>query len=179
MRPPAYLLRPAWLGLALALGAGCASSNVNPPQPRPHKGYVDFYCPGQSNLCWQVRVAPPGTEHYKTLFSRVKPLPGPVLRLELPPGVHQFEVSFWNRVIEEPLTQLVQVREGKVTPVRLEFVPISKTSIARREQEFGRNVRGAGRKTRYSTQAGATERLLATVQPPEPYRPEGHMDYSP
>jgi hypothetical protein len=66
-----------------------------------------------------------------------------------------------------------------VTTVKVELVPIGETSIAHRQEQFGRNVRGAGRKTRYSSQAGTVERLVASVEPPTPYRPKEQMPYRP
>src|SRR5881394_3327408 len=63
----------------------CASINENPPSAKPHKGYVDFYSPGNTSLYWDVKRADPGSGDFKTVFSKLKPLPGGVLRLELAP----------------------------------------------------------------------------------------------
>jgi hypothetical protein len=179
MAKPRHLLTAALLASTLIACTNCASSNVNPPQAKPHKGYVDFYCPGNTNVFWDVKRADPGTEAYKTVFSRLKPLPEGVLRLELAPGLYQFKITFLNRVIHAPLTVQVRVQEGMVTPVKVELVPMGETSVASKQQEVGVNVSGAGRKTTYSTQAGTIERLVASVQPPTAYRPKEQTNHPP
>ena len=179
MSPARHSLRAAWLAGAMLLSVSCASTNVNPPQARDHKGYVDFYSPGHTNLIWEVEHAEPGTGAFKTVFSKFEPLPDGVLRLELHPGTHEFQLTFLNRVVEEPAVFLVQVQQGMVTPLKVELVPIGDISVAQKQQSFGMNIRGAGRKTRYTTQAGATERLVVSAQPPIPYRPKQQTPYPP
>jgi hypothetical protein len=165
-------------GVAL-LGASCASPNVNPPSAKAHRGYVDFYVPGQTNLYWDVKVRAPEGGGFKTVFSKLQPLPDGVLRLELESGPQQFQIAFLNRLIEAPLTLPVVVQEGMVTPVKVELVPVTETSLLSKQQQVGPNISGAGRKTRYSSQAGTVERLVASVQASVPYRLKQQMHYPP
>src|SRR5512146_2648524 len=116
---------------ALVLGVSCSSPNVNPPIAKAHKGYIDFYAPAKTNLAWEVQRVRPGTDSASTIFSSVKPLPDGVLRLELDPGPHLFQLSFLNRVVESPLLVQVDVLAGKVTPVKVELVPIESISVTR------------------------------------------------
>jgi hypothetical protein len=49
--------------------------------------------------------------------------------------------------------------------------------VARGQEQFGANVRGAGRKTAYSTEAGVMRRIIASVQPPASYKPKDPTHY--
>ncbi|HWI56947.1 MAG TPA: hypothetical protein VNZ22_06960, partial [Bacillota bacterium] len=57
------------------LGTSCATHNAGPPVAKAHKGYVDFYSPGNTNLYWSVKRLDPTTSEFKTLFYKLKPLP--------------------------------------------------------------------------------------------------------
>jgi hypothetical protein len=144
-----------------------------------HKGYVDFYSPGHTNLYWSVKRSDPGTGTFKTVFSKLKPLPDGVQRLELDPGPQQFEITILNRLIQTPLTLQVPVQEGMVTPVKVELVHVGEVAVQRKEEDLpGPTVTGR-RKTRFSSQPGSLERLVASVQPPLPYRPREQEKYPP
>lgn len=174
-----HSLTAALLAAVVLLGASCASTNVNPPSAKAHRGYVDFYSPGQTNLCWKVKAWQPGDSGYKTVFSQFKPLPDGVLRLEMAPGPKRFEITFLNRVVEAPAACQVTVQEGLIIPVKVELKPMADISVRSAQQQVGPNISGAGRKTRYSSQAGTVERVVTTVQPPVPYLPKGQMSYPP
>ncbi len=161
----------------LIFGLGCVGPNVNPRGPKANKGYVDFYSPGDSHLYWSVKRSDRAGGDFKTVFFKLRPLPDRVLRLELEPGPQRFQITFLNRVIEAPAIVQVEVQGGKVTPVRIDLVPVQEASVALREEQFGANVRGAGRKTTYSTEAGVMRRIVVSVQPPASYQPKDQTHY--
>ncbi len=59
--------------VCLAL-AGCSTANVNPPAPRAHTGYVDFYADADMGLCWEVKRADDQTGEMQVVFSEFKPV---------------------------------------------------------------------------------------------------------
>lgn len=179
MRNAKNILKPAWLAGAVILCTSCATTNTNPPVAKPHTGYVDFYSPGNPPLSWEVKRWDPKADAFKTVFSKVKPLPGGVLRLESAPGLQRFQITFLNRVVQTPAVTEVRVEEGMVTPVKVELLALGQTSVVSKEQEVGANIQGAGRKTQYSTQAGTVNQLVASAQPPMPYRPQEQTRYPP
>ena len=162
-----------------AVFASFASISANPPSAKAHKGYVDFYSPANTNLYWEVKRSDQADGDFKTVFSKLKPLPDGVLRLELNPGPHQFQITFLNRLIEAPLILMVPVQEGMVTPVRVELLPVAETSVQQKQEYFGPTFRGSGRKLRYSGQLGTVERILASIQSPVPYQPKEQVNYPP
>src|SRR4051794_38686863 len=105
MKFPGKMLVIRLLLLAMLISiAGCRTANVNPGHAEANTGYVDFYAPGQSDLYWEVKRYDQKAGDFKTVFSRAKPLDGPILRLAAPAGHQQFRITFLNEVILHPAT---------------------------------------------------------------------------
>ncbi len=145
--PGSTLHALAFLGL-LAVVAGCSSPNVNPPSPRANTGYVDFYTDSNQNLSWEVKRAGENTNDMRTVFSDYKTMPGNILRLATPAGNHCFQVWFMNLVTTGPETVIVEVANGKVTPVHVTLKPAASASVQSQSYEYRATARATRRVTR-------------------------------
>ncbi len=164
-----------WLVVSTVLVAGgCASSNVNPAAARRNTGYVDFYVTETNDLFWDVT----DMASNKKVFSKFRPLRGPILRLAFRPGQYQFQVTFLNRLIAATGTAELEVRDGMVTPIRVTLQPTDTSIVQSKSIEAGTTFYGRYRR-RTNTRRSETVnyKIIAEPQPPLPYRPKELMPY--
>jgi hypothetical protein len=161
----------------LTMIPGCKTGAVNPAQAKANTGYVDFSAPGQGDLYWQVRQYDEKAGAFKTVFSRLKPLDGPILRLATPPGHQRFQITFLNRVVENPATVDVEVLNGMITPVRVELIEVGSTKLERREARLGYTVRRFEPGARVTSSEASAYDVLAKPQPSVPYRKKASAHY--
>ena len=162
----------AWVGLT-----GCSTPNVNPPAPRAHTGYIDFYTDSDMGLSWEVKRADDRTGEMRAVFSEFKPVEGTILRLAAPPGNHRFQVWFTNQVTEGPQTVQVQVAEGKVTPVHVTLTPAGSTSVERKTYAFRGSAKGYARGTKIVSDQSSVFQIGAVAGNPQAYGPKEGMPY--
>jgi hypothetical protein len=157
---------------------GCASSNINPAQPRTNTGYVDFYS-NSTNLSWQVMRFDEDSKEFKNVFTQYGPLPDRVLRLALAPGQHRLQVLILNRIVQEPAEVAVEVQDGKVTPVRIKLIEAGTSNIQTKETSAGGTAFGRyGRRTKFRVDETATYQLSATADSPVDYQVKERMPYA-
>ncbi len=161
-----------WIG-----STGCSTPNVNPPAPRAHTGYVDFYTDSDLGLSWEVKLADKRTGKLRTVFSEFKPVEGSILRLAAAPGKHRFQVWFINQFTEGPQTAQVQVEDGKVTPVHVTLTPASPTFVRQKNYAFRGSAKGYGRGTKITTEEGEVFHIGLDARVPEAYQPKEQKPY--
>jgi hypothetical protein len=157
--------------------SGCAAPEQNPSSPRPNTGYVDFYTEASSELSWEVKRFDQQTDKPKTVYSEFEPLPGTVLRLACTPGKQKFQVWFMNRATKGPQVVLVQVEDGKVTPVHITLTPIGITLVDQETQAVRGSAKGYGRRKKFTTDINKVYEIGATAQAAQGYRPKEQMPY--
>ena len=111
---------------------GCASPNVNPPRARAKTGYVDFYADSSGELSWQVARFDDHTQGFRSVFSEFEPPSGRVLRVAFPPGHYRMLVTFMNCVVREPGLVELEVKDGMITPVRVQLTDAGETTVDRK-----------------------------------------------
>src|SRR6202142_3146173 len=116
---------------------GCASPNVNPPRARANTGYVDFYADSSGELSWQVARFDDHTQGFRSVFSEFEPPPGRALRLAFPPGHYLLRVTFMNCVVREPGLVEVDVKDGMITPVRVQLTETGETTVETKQTSVG------------------------------------------
>lgn len=163
--------------LACLVSAGCGTPNVNPPVPRADTGYVDFYTDSNLSLSWSVQRAAGPDGAMRKVFSEFKPVPGNILRLAAPAGRHRFEIGLNNQVTTGPQTVVVEVANGKVTPVRVTLTPAGSASVIGKSYEYRSTVKATRRVTRISTGDQPVFRIEAKADAPQDYRPKERMPY--
>jgi hypothetical protein len=176
-------LKTAQALLALACLAvwvpGCATQNGNPAQARENMGYVDFYTGSADELYWQVERFDDRAQSFKSVFSEFKPPPGGVLRLAFAPGHHRLRVTFLNRTVLEPALAEVEVKDGMITPVRMEFTDAGATTVETKSTSVGSTAYGRyGRRTKIETSENLTYRAQAIPETPQAYRLKDQMPYA-
>ena len=143
-------------------------------------GYLDFYteaAPG--TMSWDIQRFEAESKRYRILFSEVKPAPSKVVRVQLPPGEHLVRVAFLNQLIKYPAALNVSVREGQVTPVKVELIEGQTGTVAVREQVYGPTARGhVGRRTETRTITGNAYDVKAEAASPVAYAPQDQMPYA-
>jgi len=159
------------------LSAGCSTSNVNPPTPRAHTGYVDFYTDSSQGLSWEVKRGSEAGGEMRTVFSEFKPVEGTILRLAAPPGTYRFQVWFSNQVTEGPQTVSVLVQEGKVTPVHVTLTPVGKTSVDRKSYGYRPTARATRQVPRIVSEQNVVFQIGAEPGAPQEYHPKEQMPY--
>jgi hypothetical protein len=154
------------------MAAGCANPNVNPSQARANTGYVDFHADPPGDLYWEVsRIDDP--QNPKVLFSELAPPEGGVLRLAFPPGHYRLRITFLNRVVKTPAETDVDVRDGKITPVRVQLTDAGAASVQTITQGSGSSARGRFRSSnRYGSDSSVMYSLAATPEAPIDYQPK-------
>jgi len=163
--------------LACLVSAGCSTPNVNPPVPRANTGYIDFYTDSDLGLSWRVREATGPAGEWHPVFLEYKPITGNILRLAAPPGTHRFEIWFNNQVTTGPQTVLVEVANGKVTPVHVTLTPEGSASVLGQSYEYRPTVKATRRVTRISTEDQGMFQIGAAAAAPQEYRPKEWMPY--
>ena len=158
---------------------GCASSNVNPPQARAKTGYVDFYADSSGELSWQVGRFDDRTQSFRNVFSELEPPPGRVLRLAFPPGHYRLQVTFLNRVVREPGAVEVEVKDGMITPVRVQLTAAGESQVQTKRTNPGGTAYGRyGRRTKFSYDESTMYRVSAEVTAPMPYQVKEQTSYA-
>jgi hypothetical protein len=158
------------------IAAGCASPNVNPPTPRAHTGYVDFFADDEK-LYWQVDQIGPG-EKTNQVFAQFAPLEEHILRLAFAPGHYQFRVTFMNHAIRSPGVVEVQVQDGMITPVQVTLVDAGEALVQSKEVQGGATYYGRyGRNTRIRDNPDIMYRVDLVPGPALAYKPKAAMIY--
>jgi hypothetical protein len=165
-------------GAILLLASACASRNVNPPTPKAHTGYVDIYSQPGMGISWDILYAKPGSDHFKRAYSDVKPVEGGVLRIALPPGRHLLRINVLNHVITDPTDVELEVADGKVTPVRVNFDKGKSLSMPFTDPSSGGSIyRRQGRGSKISLYEASEYAISATAGTLEPYKPKELTSY--
>jgi hypothetical protein len=166
--------------IALAVAAcGCASPNVNPPRPKARTGYVDFFTSPPEALAWEVRMYGATTNKFKTVYFDVRPVEGGVLRLAFPPGRHQLRVTCVNRVVFHPAEIEVEVRDGRITPLRITLTEAGIAMVRTKEQSTGSTAYGRyGRRTKIDSDETMMFDVSVTADAPIEYQPRDRLLYA-
>lgn len=165
------------LSLVCLLAAGCASPNVDPPTPRAHTGYVDFFA-DNDGLYWQVdQVEADGKT--KPVFSQFAPLNEHILRLAFAPGQYRFRVTFMNHAIRTPGAVDVEVQEGMITPIQVTMVDVGEALVQSKSVQGGATYFGHyGRNTRITDNPNVMYQVDLAAGPVVTYKPKAAMPYA-
>jgi len=160
------------------LAVGCRSPNVNPASPQPQVGYVDLYAEAPADLSWSVHELREERKDSTKIFYDLDPLPGRILRLAFPPGSHRLSITFLNRVINKPADVDVEVREGKITPVRVTLAENGTTFVQTKQSSVGGTAYGRyGRRTKIGAYEASMFAVSARVDAPVEYQVKERMPY--
>ena len=163
-------LLQAFLIFGLLLG-GCATRNVNPTQAKANTGYVDFHADSSSDLSWDVARFDERSQVFQSIFSELEPPQNGALRLAFPPGHCRLRVTFLNRVIAKPAEIEVEVRDGKITPVRVTLTAAGASQVRTEEESRGGRARGSyGRRVKVGSVETAMYNVSAVADPPVAYQ---------
>ncbi len=174
-----YLPHFLALLVVILVVAGCATGNVNPSAARAHTGYVDFYDTTTNDFYWQIERYDVRKQSFKIIYDDMASVTGGFLRLALAPGHYQLRITIMNRATKEPPVVEVDVQDGMITPVQVEFVPDGVTQIQNQTKRAGVIVgHQYGVRTQYSSSEATLYKLLAEVEPPTPYRVKAQTDYA-
>lgn len=162
--------------LVCLMAAGCASPNVDPPTPRAHTGYVDFFADDE-NLYWQVdQVEADGKT--KQIFSLFEPLNDHILRLAFAPGHYRFRVTFMNHAIQKPGTVEVAVQDEMIIPVQVTLVDVGEALVQSKSVQGGATYFGHyGRNTRITDNPNIMYQVNLVAGPFSTYKPKAAMPY--
>ena len=165
-----------FISLVCLIVAGCASPNVDPPTPRAHTGYVDFFADDE-NLYWQVdQIEADGKT--KQIFSLFAPLNEHILRLAFAPGHYQFRVTFMNHAIRTPGVVNVEVQDEMITPVQVTMVDVGEALVQSRQVQGGATYFGHyGRNTRITDNPNIMYQVNLAAGPVSTYKPKAAMPY--
>ena len=169
--------------LALATAAlwvaGCASPDANPPAANAHAGYVDFHADEPDELNWEVARFDERSQKFQRLYLKLEAPPNDVLRLTLAPGAHRLRIWIVNRVVIEPAVIQVEVKAGRVTPVRIVFHAEGTALVQRTEEQRGATVKGGSRRrVSHSSDEAPKYRLSAEAGTSVPYQVRERMSYA-
>jgi hypothetical protein len=158
---------------------GCASPDINPPQPRANTGYVDLYANPDDDLSWQVEQSDPNRNRFERVYSNVKYLEGPILRLAFKPGPHRIRVTFLNRVVSAPGECNVTVLDGRIAPVQVTLMKTGTSTVLTPEISRGGTAYGRyGRRTKFESSETSSVTLSLSSLEPQPYQPKERMPYA-
>jgi hypothetical protein len=161
------------LGCALAgLAGGCATSDTNPKNPRPGRGYVDLYLVPKADVWWKVDVFHTREQRYKPFTAQFDAPPQGILRVEARPGHYRARVRFVNQAVLAPAEIEVEVRPGLITPVRVMSQKAGSAYVRNVEDRFN-----PYKKNEVTDFPQHLWEITATVQPPIPYAPKTGMAY--
>jgi hypothetical protein len=171
-------------GVALALAvtwisSGCATSDVNASKPKPHQGYVDFYCPSGEAVFWNVSRYDETAKSFRELHWDMEEPRHSILRLALPPGNHLLRVAANNVAVQTPVELAVMIEERKVLPVQVAFGDAVSMPAQTRDLGFGRGMKGpAGRRVRTVDRQTTLFTMTARVEPSLPFERKEQMPYN-
>jgi len=150
---------------------------VNPAVARPHTGYVDFYAENDTDLSWSIaKLEADGSS--KKVFFEFDPLPEPVLRLALKPGHYRLSITIINRPILGPGIIDVDVRDGRVTPVRVTLIDAGTGAVVAKESRVRGTAYGYGRGTKITASEAQVLRVQTEAGTPLPYQTKSLMPYA-
>jgi len=169
-----WFLATGWL-----IASGCASTNVNPPQPRPNTGYIDLYSPTDAELCWEVSESHGSNTHFRIVFSDVKPVEGDLLRLALDPGQHHLRITFLNRAVKQPALITCEVKNGEIVPIGISLAAAGQTTVMSRQVTIGGTPAGlGGRRTKINSDETVMYEISAVAGAAVPYQPKSQTHYT-
>ena len=170
---PSLILLAAALTLLMNLATGCATSQVGARSVRPGVGYVDFQSDSTDDLAWQVSRFNGDKQAWQPVFSDLNPPANGVLRLVCAPGPYEFQVTFLNRVILQPVIVPVEVVDGLTTPVSIALNPTGTMTVDQKQAlRLGSTVKGTqGQRSKYNGDQSTAYQLEATVQAPITFHP--------
>jgi hypothetical protein len=158
---------------------GCASPNVNPPGARANTGYVDFYADSSGELSWEVARFDDRKQGFRSVFSKLEPPPGRVLRLAFPPGHYRMRVTFMNRVMREPGLVELEIKDGLITPVHVALIPDGIAQVETKQNRVGGTFKGRyGRGTKFGSDESTMYRISTEAKPALPYQVKEQMPYA-
>jgi hypothetical protein len=172
-----FKIVPVLAALGCLVGTGCRSPDVNPRTPRAKTGYVDFYMEPNQQLWWQVKHGTGPSGDMPTVFSEYDPLPGNILRLAAPPGTNRFEVWFYNQYTTGPKTVLVQVENGRITPVCVTLKASGSTEVNTTTYKYRATVRATRAVPVTVTSQQQTFEIDLAATTPRDYQPKERMPY--
>ena len=156
---------------------GCASPNVNPPTPRAHTGYVDFFA-DDDGLYWQVDQLEAAGKT-KQVFSQFAPLNEHILRLAFAPGQYRFSVTFMNHAIRRPGVVEVEIQDGMITPVQVTLVDVGEVLVQSKEVQGGATYYGHyGRNTKITDNPNVMYQVDLAAGPVSEYKLKAAMPYA-
>jgi hypothetical protein len=155
----------------------CSSTNPNPPSPKPHTGYVDFYTDSSLDLAWQIKRADEHTGELRTVFSDYEPVQGTTVRLAAPPGNQQFQLWVINRITNGPQAVRVPVEDGKITPVHVTLTSAGTNYVQNKVYGFRPSTKGYGRGTKITREENEVYDIGAVAEQPQSYRVKEQMPY--
>jgi hypothetical protein len=164
----------------LASVTGCKSVPQDPATPQAGLGYLDFYAEQEpESLSWDIQRYDAAAKRFVLLYSTIKANPARVVRVAIAPGEHLVRVGFLNQPITAPATLNVSVREGMVTPVKVDLSEGETRTYSVREQRYGPTARGhVGRVTEVRTLEGKGVGVSAQALSPVDYKPSASMPYA-
>jgi hypothetical protein len=154
--------------------AGCVTSEVNPPAPKANKGYADFYAEPAGEICWRIEERDDRTTQFKQLYSKFSPPEHGIVRLELPPGHHRFQITFLNLATEGPVEAEVDIVAEKICPVAVRRESGGETYVRTVEDK----ARHGGRRREVTDDQQQIYRLLPIPQPTQGYETKDKMRYT-
>lgn len=175
---PRHLLLTLSLLLPGLIVVGCTSANINPPQAHMNTAYVDFHA-DVAGLCWEVSRFDDRSQSFQRVYSELKPPQCEILRLAFAPGRHLLRVTILNRVTSGPIELEVEVRDGKITPVRVSLTDVGTTFVQTKEESRGGTAKGRwGRRTKFGDYESTRYRLSAAAGRPVAYQLKEQMPYA-
>jgi len=163
--------------LACLILVGCRTADLNPPAPRAHTGYVDFYTDKNLDLSWEIKQADEYKGAMRTVFSEFNPPAENILRLAAPAGTNRFSVWFRNVATTGPQIVRVQVANAMVAPVHVTLKRSGSTAVESKEYSFRGSAKGYGRGAKITSEEHAVFDISAAASIPQNYQPKGRMSY--
>ena len=154
--------------LLAGLTSGCTTDHGQRSAVRRGLGFVEFQPDPPDDLAWRVSRFDADKQTWQQVFSDLKPPTSGVLRLACAPGPYQFQVTFLNRVILQPVLVQVEVVDGLVTPVRIALIPSGTMTVDQKQAlRLGSTVKGTqGQRSKYNGDQSTAYALEATVKAP-------------
>jgi hypothetical protein len=156
----------------LLLAAGCATTDVDPGTPQAGRGYVDLFTEPKANVWWNVSVFDARDDTFKPFVAQFNAPGLGIFRVAARPGQHRAKISFVNHAVEAPVEVEVDVKEGMITPVRVELEPGDSTYVRSRED------RARWQSSRMFETSQAAWKISATPMPAIPYVRKEQTSYS-
>jgi hypothetical protein len=157
--------------------AGCSTTAKKDSVAVANIGYVDFYCDTASDLSWDVLRYDTKLGKMKPAYSKYKPLPGNLVRVEAPDGVQRFQVGIFNRANRGPVQVSVDVKAGQVTPVKVTLEHRGQALVDRELYGFRGSSKGYAGGTKIVTVTNDVVKIHVDSLSPQPFQPSDQMAY--